>query len=346
MRSSASDRSRVGDWAGFARLFLCVAVGLFAGFLALAYLIDPYDSGRSTLFSVGAVRPQGPRTAAASRGRDPAFTGAIFGNSRIQLIDPTRLSAATGIPFVQLSVTATRPAEQLALMGWFLRHHPKPEALVLGIDDFWCVGDPALPNDKPFPFWLYSPDILSYLRGLLRWPVAQEVVGRIGWLRSGNRKVARADGFWDYEPEYIRLGERDAAFLTRVRETPVPDDPDPATSGPGFPAADRLAAFLAALPAEVPVVMVFPPVYVAGTGRPGTERAKAENACRAAMIGALARHPLGRVVDARRDRPASHDPTLFFDHTHYRHNLARPLADEIAATLNGLRERRDRPSAP
>lgn len=334
------------DWAAFARLFLGVAAGLFLGFLALAFLVDPYDSGRSSLLSAGAVRPQGPRTAAASRGRDPAFSGAVFGNSHIQLVEPARLTSATGIPFVQLSVPATGPGEQLALMGWFLRHHPRPEALVVAVDDFWCIDDPALPNDKPFPFWLYSHDLLPYLRGLLRWPVAQEVVGRIGWLMGPRRKVARADGFWDYEPDYIRLGDLDGERFRSAREAPVPDTPDPGKGGPRFPAAEKLGALVAALPSETPVVMVFPPVYAAGLPREGTPRAQAEAACRAAMGQALARHPLSALVDDRRDRPALHDPALFFDRTHYRHDLARPLADAIAATLNGLRQRRDRPAAP
>lgn len=59
------------DWAAFARRFLRTAIGLLAGYLTLAVLIDPYDSGRSTLFSAGAVRPQGrappPRHAGATR---------------------------------------------------------------------------------------------------------------------------------------------------------------------------------------------------------------------------------------------------------------------------------------
>lgn len=346
MMARRSGSGTEGDWAGFARLFLAVAAGLFLGYLALAFIVDPYDSGRSTLLSAGAVRQQGPRTAAALRGRDPAFSGAVIGNSHIQLVEPARLSAATGIPFVQLSVPATGPGEQLALIGWFLRHHPRPDALVLSIDDLWCTDDPALPNDKPFPFWLYGPDTLSYLRGLLRWPVAQEVFGRIGWLLGARRKTARADGFWDYEPDYIRLGDLDGERFRIARETPAPDAADRGKAGPGFPAAERLGAVMAALPPETPVVMVFPPVYAAGAARAGTPRARAEAACRDAMRAALARHPRSAVVDGRQDRPALRDPTLFFDRTHYRHGLARPLADDIAATLNGLRSRAPHASEP
>ena len=334
---SASDSAGPRNWAAFARLFLRTAIGLLAGYLALAFLIDPYDSGRSTLLSAGAVRAQGPRTAAAMRGRDPAFDGAVFGNSHIQLVEPARLSATTGIPFVQLSVPATGPGEQLALLTWFLRHHPSPKAVVLAVDDFWCTDDPALPNDKPFPFWLYSHDPLAYLRGLLRFSVAQEVVGRAGWILGPRRKRAAADGWWDYEPDYLNLGALDGERFRAARETPVPDAAEPGKAGPGFPAAGRLGDALAALPAETAVVMVFPPVYAAGLPRPGTPRADAEAACRQAMAAALRRHGRSALIDARRERPASHDPALFFDQTHYRHALAQPLADEIAAAVVRLR---------
>ena len=339
-----SDSAGTRDWAGFARLFVRVAVGLLAGYLALAFVIDPYDSGRSTLLSAGAVRPQGPRTAAALRGRDPAFEGAVFGNSHIQLIEPARLTAATGIPFVQLSVPATGPGEQLALLAWYLRHHPQPKALVLSFDDLWCTDDPALPNDKPFPFWLYSHDPLAYARGLLRLPVAQEVVGRIGWLLGARRRQARTDGWWDYEPDYLMLGDLDGERFRAARETPAPEEAAPGQAGPGYPAADRLGEALAALPEATALVAVLPPVYAAGRARPGSPRARADAACRSALEAALRRHGRSILVDGRRERPALHDPALFFDQTHYRHALARPLADEIAEAV--LRLRAAPPTAP
>lgn len=334
-----SDSAGRRDWAGFARLFLRTGIGLLAGYLALAFIVDPYDSGRSRLLSAGAVRPQGPRTAAALRGRDPAFEGAVFGNSHIQLVEPERLKAATGIPFVQLSVPATGPGEQLALLGWFLAHHPAPKAVVLSVDDLWCTDDPALTNEKPFPFWLYSHDPLAYGRGLLRYTVAEEVVGRLGWLLGGRARQAVADGWWDYEPDYLQLDDIGDGRFRASRETPAPDAAEPGRAGPDFPAAARLGPVLSRIAPETAVVMVFPPIYAAGLPRPDTPRARAEAACRAAMTTALARHGRSALIDGRRDRPALHDPAGFFDQTHYRHALARPLADEIAAAIVRLRGR-------
>lgn len=323
-------------WGGFARRLVGTAAALALGYLALAYAVDPYDSGRSTLFSAGTVRPQGPRTAAAIRGRDPAFAGAVIGNSHIQLIEPEGLTRLTRIPFVQLAIPATGPGEQLRVLDWFLRHHPAPDAIVLATDDFWCTDDPTLPNDKPFPFWLFARDLPEYLRGLMRFSVAQEVVGRIGWLLKARRPLARADGWWDYEPDYRDLGFGRDAKWEATREAPVPDAADPGRAGP-FPAAGHLRAALAHVPAGTAVVAVRPPVYHAGLPRPGTPRAAAESACAAAIGAAVASHSRSVVLDWRRDGADARDGALFFDRTHYRHPLARRVAEDIAAAILRLR---------
>lgn len=327
--------ARTRSWRGFAIVFAAAAAGLVAGYLALAVVVDPYDSGRSLLLSAGGVRPQGPRTAAASRGRNPSFTGAIIGNSHIQLVEPARLGVLTGIPFVQLSVPATGPGEQLLLLDWYLRHHPAPRALVVAADEYWCTSDPALPNAKPFPFWLFSDSAPAYLRGLMRFSVAQEVVGRIGWLLRARRPLAPADGWWDYEPDYLRQGYADDPRLVADRDRSPPDTPDPGRAG-SFPAADRFAALLARVPAATPVLLVFPPLYAPGLPRPGSPRAAAEQACKDAVRRALATHPASAVLDWRRDRPELHDSAQFFDQTHYRHPLARRLTDEMGADLRRL----------
>lgn len=324
------------DWAAWARAFLGILAGLVAGYLAIAYAIDPYDSGRSSLLSADAVRPQGPRTAAAMRGRDPAFRGAIFGNSHIQLVNPGRLSQATGIPFVQLSVPATGPGEQFVLLDWYLRHHAGPEAIVMAPDDFWCTGDPGLPNDKPFPFWLFSHDTAAYLRGLMRWSVLEELTDRIGWLLRKRREEAPRDGWWDYEKDYLGLGYAKDPRLAAEREKAVPETPEPGFAGPGFPAAERFAGIAARLPAETALVVVFPPIYAAALPRPGTPRAGLEQACKAAIAAAAKGHRKSAIVDWRRDGPEAHDPNLFFDRSHYRHPLAHKVTDEIADALRRL----------
>lgn len=326
-------------WSPFGRTFVVAALATLASYLALAYAVDPYDTGRSNLLSVGAVRPQGPRTAAAVRGRDGAYRGAILGNSHIQLIEPSRLSQATGIPFVQLSVTATSPAEQFALLGWYLRHHPVPRALVVAADAYWCTDDPRLANPMPFPFWLLSESLPVYLRGLVRWSVFEETGERLRWLAAKRRTEASRDGWWDYENDYLAQGYGSDPRHVAEREAVAPDAPDPGRAGPDFPAAARLGGIAAALPDDTALVLVFPPVYAPGLARRSTPRAAADSACKAAIAGALQGHPNSAIVDWRRERPELHDPAQFFDQTHYRHPLAQRVGAEIAEAVRALRGR-------
>ena len=81
--------------------------------------VDPYDSGRFGILGITGVVDESPRTANASRARDPQFDSAVFGNSTGQLLKPSELSQLTGSSFVQLTVPGTGPREQLAIMDFF-----------------------------------------------------------------------------------------------------------------------------------------------------------------------------------------------------------------------------------
>ncbi|MCJ2015372.1 hypothetical protein [Methylobacterium sp. J-076] len=322
-------------WRGFAAAIVVGVIGLTLGYLAVAVAVDPYETGRVTLFSRGALRPQGPRTAVAMRGRDGAYDGAIIGNSHIQLIEPAILSRETGVPFVQLSVPATGPAEQFAVLRWFLRHHPKPGAIVLSADAFWCGDDPTFASEHPFPYWLLG-DWPSYLRGLLRLTAAQETVNRIGWLLNRTRPLAVANGWWNYEADYLNLGFALDPHLRRKLDIPAGPEPEAGRAGP-FPVAGRFRAALAEIPAATPVVLVFPPVYAAAEPPAGSPRARAERACRAAIRTELAGHGRSAVIDWRDGRPQSRDPDAFFDQSHYRLPVAQAIGAEIANAIIRLR---------
>lgn len=334
---SSSDRDEASgeSWRRFAVAAVAGAAAVLLAVLGSAYAIDPYDTGRSSLFEKPGVRPQGPRTAGASRGRDPAFDAAIFGNSHVQLLSPERLRASTGLPFVQLSVPATGPKEQLVMIDWFLRHHREPRVLVIGADERWCTSDPELPNDKPFPFWLYARGRLEYLRGLLRYDILEELPRRIGYVLSARARRASADGYWDYEPAYGDLGYASDPKLRARLAQRVENYVGNATGR--FPAAARLRALVAGLPPDLAVVLVFPPVYATALPSPGSPGAAADRACKSALAEAVAGHRRAAVVDWRVDRPEAHNADWFFDHTHYRQPIAMLVEKDIAGAVAGAR---------
>lgn len=337
--NSSTSTSDAALWRRFAITLVAVTATLLVALVVAAYALDPYDSGRSALFEKSGVRPQGPRTANASRGRDGAFNAAIFGNSRIQLIQPERLNKGTGLDFVQLSVPGSGPKEHLALIDWFLRHRKEPpKALVVSVDDLWCTADPELTNQKPFPFWLYSPDRLDYAEGLLRYDVLEEMPQRIAYLLDDKAERARPDGYWDYEPEYLGQGYGvNPAFRKRLDQTPYANAPryesDPLDGQRQFPAIDRLKGLAATLPEETALIIVIPPFYKNWLPPEGTEQAFLYQACTKAISAAVRERQRAAVVDWRVDRPEIRDPDLFFDSMHYRHPLARLIEKDIVGAI-------------
>lgn len=323
-------------WSRFTHVFLAAAAVLTAVLLIAAFLLDPYDSGRSPLPFKSGVREQGPRTALASRGRDPAFRGAIFGNSHIQLVSPEELHARTGTPFVSLIAPATGPGETLAVIDWFLRHRREPaRAIVVGIDRYWCTSDPALPNEKPFPFWLLSRSLPDYLLGLMRLDAIEELPRRIAFLTSSTAPRARPDGYWDYEAGYSVQGyDTDPAIRARLQERTKTGGGN--VAGP-FPAARELEALMRTAPAETALILVRPPVYVTALPVPGSADAAADAACRKAFSALVESRPRSALLDWRVDRPELRDPNRFFDHGHYRQDIARLIEVDIATALAPLR---------
>jgi hypothetical protein len=324
--ASLGGQSRV--WWRFAATFLVTSFAVASGFLIVAYLVDPFDTGRSPLRTEPGVPQQINRFANASRARDPAYRAALLGNSRIQLIEPAVLTAATGIPFVSLGIEGSYPREQLATLDWFVTHHPNPEAIVVGIDGVWCESDLAQ-QVHPFPYWLYSPSSLTYLGGLFR-ATTLEGISRYGSYLFGQRAQARPDGFFDYETFYLQSHMDSEA---KQRELLNHADTAEINLTDHFPAADELAARLQRLPRETKVVLLRPPVFFTGLPRPGSPEAAAEAACLDRFAALVRSRPNTFLLDWRVDRPEVHDPSAFFDHTHYRKPVARRVEEDLIAML-------------
>jgi hypothetical protein len=320
---SSSDAASRG-WGRWLAVFLGALVATGGLLFLFLLLIDPYDSGRYVPSLIAGVNDGSPRTANASRGRDPSFDSAIIGNSSGQLLRPATLSQLTGLRFVQLTVPGTGPREQLVLLRWFVRHHPHIGALAFVTDSTWCTGNPALPITHPFPFWLYSDSHIEYLSHLFSSRALGRSLRRIR-LGLGSRSRSAPDGYWDYE----LLGHGDFR-----PDALIPDDfavvPDEAKQD--FPAIDQLRAFIAGI-GDTPVVIVMPPLMASNLPRPGTRGAARLQACKAALAQLVAGRARSNFLDFRIDDPVTRDRNNFMDSMHYRARIARKIEQHIADSL-------------
>ena len=347
-------------WRRFALLFL----GVFAGVVGIAYafviLVDPYDSGRFASFGLrssyagtidrvadvtGGIPSSGAslsgaafgdtdtsqRTSNVALGRSPRFNAAIFGNSHGQLLSPQRLSRATGLSFVQLTVPGSNVREQLAMMHWFIAHHADIGAMVLALDERWCVTDPALPIRTPFPFWLYSDSNLDYLGNVLSARSLRDGIRRVA-ASFGSPPPVDPAGYADYE-----IGK--AWSFKPGRPATADDFPVAGARSSGdFPGLIRLDAVLGEIPAATPVVIVMPPQFYTRLPPAGTPAAQFRDTCKERIAARARRGGASAFIDFLVNSEIARAPQNFMDDEHYRSNIAQIIEADIAAALGRRRE--------
>jgi hypothetical protein len=318
-------------WRGFVRRFIATFGGALVAVLAFIVLVDPYDSGRFPSLPLDGISDSTQRTENVSLGRSAKFDAAIFGNSHGQLLDPERLSQATGLSVVQLSVPGANPPEQIALLHWFIRHHARIGGLVITVDSRWCLPDPQ--PWRWFPFWLYGDSDLAYLANALNTrsldAAARRIKHRFGLIRPSNPR-----GYDDYE-----IGVPPTHHFASA---PPVQPPSPAAVAAArsrlasrpFPAIDRLAAEIAAVPADTPIVILFPPQH-ASTLPASADAAAALDQCKARFARLVAGSPRRGFLDFLVDSAITRASENFLDEEHYRAPVAREIERAIVAVLAG-----------
>lgn len=316
-------------WRRFVVLFVAVFVGGLAAVLGLIVLLDPFDSGRFPALPIAGVSDDSQRTANVSLGRSVNFNAAIFGNSHGQLLDPERLSASTGLRFVQLAIPGANAPEQIAMLGWFIRHHRRIGAIVLAADERWCVEDPQ--PWHVFPFWLYGESNFAYLVNSLNTRPLTAAYRRVRFA-LGLVAPSNPRGYDDYE---IGL-PKDYAF--EFPAAPPAGDGVPASAiqlgNRPFPAIAQLAALLAPLRPDTPLVIVFPPQFYTMLPVNGYDAAVL-NECKARFARLATGAPRRGFLDFLADTPTNRDPKNYTDLVHYRANVSRGIEGQIAGILNG-----------
>jgi hypothetical protein len=326
---SSSDSIPVADtaaeWRRWLVAFLSVPVIGACVILAFLIAVDPYDTGKFGLLSIDGVDDQNTVTAIPSRARDLQFDSAVIGNSTVQRLNPTELSQATGLRFVQLYKIGATPREVLTILDLFMRKHPHPRALVIGADPYWCTHGREEPAQN-LPYWLYDQSFFEYAVRLISWRSIEHAFQRIS-IGLGHRQRAVVDGFFNYE-EIWPPG--------LFRDTARPADPVPAATAAErevFPAIARLDAAIKNIPSDVPIILFVPPTLASTVPQPGSVEATEREACNAALARTVADRPHSRFINYRVDNALTRNPDDFADYIHYRGAIAEKITQGIIASL-------------
>lgn len=301
--------------------------------LALLYgfvcLVDPWDA-----LPLSPRLPRVPisgnaRFSFPALARDPRFDSVLLGTSTARLLQPAMLDPEFGARFANLSMNSATAFEQSEMLQVFLRAHPAPVAVLIGIDAAWCEPAPQRFTSRPFPEWMYRRTLWPGYSHMLTPYAVQEAANQFAVMLHLKRRRYGMDGYTRFVPpdSAYTVAGRDAAFARWPLPDPAPPAPGPA---PEFPAMALLRADLVAIPGGTRVVLFFAPYQLEQQGVPGSATRLRWEACKRAVVQAAAATGT-EVQDYLVPSDITRTRDNYWDPLHYRETVAARLARALAA---------------
>ena len=325
------------------------ALGCVLAVYAAILLIDPYDT---VPFSPRLDREpiaRDKRFALPGLARKPQFDSAIVGSSTMRLLRPSYLNEAFGAAFVNLSLEGSLLAEQWRGLAFFLRHHPRPKAVILGLDPAtWCQAQllPA-PQPRPMPDRLYDDNRWRALPYLLSLQALQNAGTQLFYLAGLAEQKWGKDGYTAWPQSDLYDSARAERLLYPHGRDAPPDNPiAPKGDLPPDRAQwryDNLAAWyeamLDAVPPETLTIAMVPPAHRVALSLPGTPGDLRLQECKRRIAAMTACRAGAHVVDFAFDSNITRHDRNFWDPTH----VTLEVAERVQALLvEAVRRRQGR----
>ena len=330
--SSSTSRSEPAAWRRFfTRAVAAAAIGvaIVYGFVAL---VDPWGV---LPVHIPAERPPistNARYAFAGLARSDRFDAAIFGTSTMRMLRPAELNRAFDARFANLAMNAATAHEQSRLFEVFLRAHPHPRAVVIGLDHVWCdAGPPQRYTPRAFPEAFYESSPWPAYREMLSFYAVQEAVRQFAVLTGLVRPPYGRDGYTRFLPPEDRYDAARATAnlpaLDPAIDWSVPTQP---TDLP-LPPMALLRQMVRQVPQGTRLVLVFMPLWLGAQGAPGSGSAAIAEACKREVVAMARARPGTVVLDFRLPSPITREPTNFWDPMHYRDGIAAQIEAALRA---------------
>ena len=324
-------------WRRFVIQLICVFLGGSVALFALLALADPwgtlpFPSPLPRLPADHSQRWAYPELARASR-----FDAAIIGDSTSRLLDPADLDPAASATFVNLAMVHAFPFEQMQLLDVFLRAHPAPRALLIGLDRLWCERDDTIGHFgyDPLPEWLYRDAPLAALFHLFNMHAIETAWRSTAASLGAAPRPYGANGWqWidvDHHP-YDPALARSLIAQNQAEPWLSPATPDPAAWN--YVALDWLRQRTDGLPPTTRLLLVFVPrhhLYPA----PGTVGAAMIAECQHRVMTLARARPNTAVYDLSMPSPMTSDETRWWDAVHMRPEPMAQLSHELATAITG-----------
>ena len=330
-------------WRGFTRRCVAVALSLLLACFAFVALVDPHDHLPLSLPFERAPINTNQRFSYPALARSARFDSAIIGTSTARLLRPSALDRLLDARFVNLSMNSATAHEQWRILELFLRHHPHPKQVVIGLDAPWC----ALAQDwqrftfREFPQWMYDDDRLNDYLHLLNGPALEQAARQVEyWLgrreprygRDGYRNFLPPDAEYDLERARGHLYGPDGVRERAVPATPAQVSPAERASWV-MPGMTLLARVLDSLPERTTVTLMFVPYHLFQQAAPGTREAVRWDECRRRVTALAAARPGTRALDFMIPSPVTREDRNYWDPLHFTTAVAAQVERSLARAI-------------
>ncbi len=321
-------------WPRHLKLLLGTFVGVNLALYLFVLAMNPYGNLPNTVLRQHLMMDDNQRYQYPSVVRSGRFDSLVIGTSTSRLLDPRPFEAALGGRFANVAMNSGTAWEQTQLTHLFLRHQPKPHALVVGIDWVWCAmdADRERITFRGFPEWMYDDNRWNDLAYMYNTRAVEIAGRRVGAAITGRKPRLPDDGFEIFTPQesaYDLAKVQAGIYGNRPRQLPVAKSP-PDIVTPGQRARWRFPALawlddLIARGKWQRVVLVFPPVHAMAQHQAGSIRALEEAECKARIAAIGARHK-APVIDFRIHSGITTQDANYWDPLHYRVAIAERVA--------------------
>ncbi len=333
-------------WSRHLSILLGTFAGLVLGLVAFVLAMNPYGNLPSTVLSQHMMMDDNQRYQYPSVVRSGRYDSLIIGTSTSRLIDPKPFEAAFGGRFANVALNSGTAWEQTELVKLFLRHQPKPHALVVGIDWVWCAqnADRERITFRGFPEWMYDDNPWNDLTYILNTRAieisARRLASAAGWA-SARLPPNGWEIFTPPERDYDLAKAQVKIYGAGPRVLPKPKEPADSLSagereGLKMPALGWLEEMIAKGSWQR-VVLMLPPVHVMAQPRPGSRAALEEAECKTRISRIAAKHRIP-VVDFRFGSEITTRDENYWDPLHYRVAIAERIAKGVVEAVTTRRD--------
>jgi hypothetical protein len=339
----------MASWNRYLKVLAATALGAGLAVYGFILVVDGYDT---VWFAPAFDREpvtSNQRFSFPALARKERFDSTIVGTSTARLLQPRQLDPLFGARFVNLSMNDATAWEEAQILAVFRRHHPRPRAVILGVDAVWCqVGDDYRKlTPRPFPAWMYDESRWNDLLNLFNLPALEETARQAAYLTGLRKPKYGKDGYTSFLPP-------DSAYdLARARfhlygpggPRPVARVAPPVPLGEAearalaFPMHGLLDAMFDGLPPETLKILVVMPYHRASQPAPGSREAAVWAECMRRLAARARRTENIHLVDFMIDSDITRHDENYWDPLHYREAVAARLTQAIG---DAVRERRDR----